>query len=92
MKTCTKASVAFLLFSISAVHVFAVWETQTCPDGRVVAIAPEGTGACGRDGRTVSIPNGWDREEGSDQRLVAIPPEATFESGGDGRIIPIPAG
>ncbi|MBV5277138.1 hypothetical protein JZU56_04930, partial [bacterium] len=74
-----------LVFSLGATSTFAVWTTQTCPDGRVVAIAPEGTGYCGRDGRTVSVPKDWGKDAGSDQRLVAIPPQGRAKRGSDGR-------
>lgn len=33
----------FFLFAVGTLDVFAVWMTETRPDGRVVAIAPEGT-------------------------------------------------
>ncbi len=57
-----------------------------------VAIAPEGTGYCGRDGRTVSVPKDWGKDAGSDQRLVAIPPQGSAKRGGDGRAIAVPKG
>jgi hypothetical protein len=47
MQNRVKSLIVLFVLSLGASNTFAVWTTQTCPDGRVVAIASEGTGYCG---------------------------------------------
>ena len=92
MKNRTKISMILFVSAAVAINTFAVWQTETCPDGRAVAIAPGGTGFCGRDSRTVSVPPGWGQKAGSDGRGIAIPPGGTAERGKDYRLIAVPKG
>lgn len=92
MKNCVRSLIILTAFSAGVQSALAVWKTETCPDGRIVALAPGGAGYCGTDGRTVSVPDGWKREKGPDGRLIAIPPEGSSKRGIDGRAVAIPKG
>lgn len=60
------------------------------PDGRVVAVPPNGRTETGPDNRTIAVPEGWSVEVGSNNRAVAIPPGGKGEQGPDGHITPVP--
>jgi hypothetical protein len=92
MKNCVRSLIILVAFSAGVQSALAVWKTEICSDGRIVALAPGGTGYCGTDGRTVSVPDGWKMEKGPDGRLIAIPPEGSSKRGIDGRAVAIPKG